>query len=149
MSYAAFSESWARAWADELRASDAYARAAATWEGSLVLEMTAGDGEDEGPGAAVFVDLWHGECRGARSATGGDLGGTDFLIRGGVETWQRVLAGDLEPIFGIMSGKLRLVRGNLAKLVPQITAARELVAAAARIETVFPGAQLPRSACEP
>ena len=54
------------------------------------------------------------------------------------ETWKRVLAGDLEPIFGIMSGKLELARGSLAKLVPQIAAARELVAAAARIDTVFP-----------
>ena len=130
----AFDTSWVDAWAGELRASDAYRQAAATWEGSLVLEMTIGD---DG-GRAVFVDLWHGECRGARVATRDDLGGADFVIRAGVKTWQRVLAGEVEPIFGIMSGKLKLTRGNMAKLVPQVKAASELVAAAARIDTVFP-----------
>lgn len=137
MSHVAFSRSWAAAWEDELRASEAYRKAAATWEGSLTLEMATDDGAD-GAGRAVFVDLWHGDCRGARVATDEDRGGADFVIRGGVGTWQRVLAGELEPIFGIMSGKLKLTRGSLAKLVPQVTAARELVAAAARIDTIFP-----------
>ena len=135
MRHLAFGRSWADAWAAELRASDAYREAAATWEGSLVLEMTI-DGDS---GRAVFVDLWHGECRGARAATDDDREQTDYQIRAGVETWQRVLAGELEPIFAIMAGQLKLTRGSLAKLVPQVSAARELVAAAARIETEFPG----------
>ena len=41
MSHEVFSEPWARAWADEIRGSDDYRRAARKWEGSLVLEMTA------------------------------------------------------------------------------------------------------------
>ncbi len=40
MSHEVFTEPWARAWAGELRSSDAYRRAARTWEGSLLLEMT-------------------------------------------------------------------------------------------------------------
>ena len=35
MSLEVFSEEWIRSWADELRSSDAYRDAAATWEGSL------------------------------------------------------------------------------------------------------------------
>ena len=138
MTHLAFSAPWAAAWEEELGASEAYREAAATWEGSLMLEMAV-DGA-AGAAHAVFVDLWHGECRGARVATDDDRGGADFVIRGGVGTWQRVLAGELEPIFGIMSGKLKLRRGSLAKLVPQVKAARELVAAAARIDTEFPAA---------
>ena len=42
MTHDAFGASWADAWAGELRASDAYRQAAATWEGSLVLEMGGG-----------------------------------------------------------------------------------------------------------
>ena len=38
--YDVFSEPWILAWADELRASEKYQRAAATWEGSVALEIT-------------------------------------------------------------------------------------------------------------
>ena len=135
MSHLAFSHDWALRMAEELGASDAYRAAAATWEGSLVLAMIPDrDGEAE---RAVFLDLWHGECRSARQASADDRASTDFLISAGAETWARVLAGELESIFALMSGKLKLERGSLAKLVPQATAARELVLAAARIDTVF------------
>ena len=137
MSHQAFSQEWALAWAEELRASDAYRRAAAKWEGSLALVMTYGNPQPDAGDACVFADLWHGECRSARRAGEEDREQADFVIAGGVEVWKRVLAGELEPIFGIMSGKLKLERGSLAKLVPQVAAARELVAAAARIDTVF------------
>ncbi len=56
MSHEVFSEDWARNWAGELRRSDAYRTAAATWEGSLTLVMDAGDAGDP---RAVFADLWH------------------------------------------------------------------------------------------
>jgi hypothetical protein len=71
MSQEVFTASWVRRWADDLAASDDYRRAAAKWEGSLVIEMAAdpalGVGEDRG----VLLDLWHGECRAARIAGDG------------------------------------------------------------------------------
>ena len=48
-----------------------------------------------------------------------------------------MLQGELEPLFGIMSGKLQLRRGSLVRLTPYINAARELVRAAARVDTTF------------
>ncbi len=133
MSYEAFSEDWAHQWAEELRASDDYRAAAATWEGSLALVMNS----RESASKAVFVDLWHGECRDARQASDDDRKAADFVIASDVETWKKVLAGGLEPIMGIMSGRLKPERGSLATLVPQVKAAQELVAAAARVDTVF------------
>ena len=135
MSHEIFSAPWADAWAEELRASSAYRQAAATWEGSMIFETAD---QDTGAATGVFLDLWHGECRAARPASERDQGLADYVIRAQIEVWQRVLAGDLEPIFGLMSGKLQLLRGSLAKLTPQLPAARELVAAAARIDTVYP-----------
>ncbi len=131
----AFSHEWAESLAQELGASDGYRAAAATWEGSLVLAIPAAGG---GHGHAAFLDLWHGECRAARQASDDDRTRADFMIAADADTWRRVLARELEPIFALMSGKLKLERGSLAKLVPQAAAARELVAAAARVETVFP-----------
>ncbi len=76
MGHEVFTEPWARAWAGELRASDAYRRAARTWEGSLLLEMAA---DAEAPESrAVYADLWRrlpglaaGPRRPARESAGG------------------------------------------------------------------------------
>lgn len=130
MSHEIFTDDWANAWADELRASDAYRAAAAGWEGSIALQMSSGDVPAEL--VAVFLDLWHGDCRAARRASTSDLEQATFVIRAGEEVWRRVLERDLEPIFGLMSGKLDLARGSLARLMPYVTASRELVAAATR-----------------
>lgn len=139
MSLEVFTEPWAQAWAQELRSSETYRQAASKWEGSLLIEMHA-DGEDgNGSGPAVFLDLWHGDCRGARLPAAEERETADYVIRGDAETWRRILAGELEPIFGLMSGKLKLHRGSLAKLTPYLSAAQELVRAAGRIDSHFPG----------
>ncbi len=135
MSFEVFTDEWADAWAEELRGSTSYREAAARWEGSLALVLTDDLSSTE---RAVFVDLWHGECRAARRADSQDLEQADFLIRSDVATWKRVLANDLDPMFGLMSGKLKLDRGSLAKLTPYLNASRELVKAATRVDSIFP-----------
>jgi len=137
MSLLAFSEAWAQAWADELRRSDDYRRAAATWEGSIVLQS-----HDAHSNGAVYADLWHGDCRQTRAASPEDLETADFVIRASPEIWRRVMAGKIEPIFGLMSGKLKLTRGSLAGLTPYVRASKELVKAAARVDTHFPGDEI-------
>ena len=137
-----FSEPWVSAWADEIRGSDAYRQAAATWEGSVALAMSVlGDAErgaDRSGERGVFLDLWHGECRDARVASDADLEQADFVLAADLDVWRRVLARDLDPIMGLMTGKLKLRRGSLAKLTPQMNASKELVLAATRVATAFP-----------
>lgn len=58
------------------------------------------------------------------------------MIRAGADVWRQVLDGGLEPIFGLLAGKL--TRGSLAKLTPYARASRELVNAAARVDSSFP-----------
>lgn len=128
MSHPVFSATWAEAFAAELQKSEAYRSAAATWEGSLLLKAGS---------RGVFLDLWHGTCRAAREATAHDEATADFLLHGEDEVWRKVLHGELEPLFAIMSGKLQLRRGSLMRLTPYINAARELVKAATRVDTSF------------
>lgn len=134
MAYSIFSDSWTVAWATELVASEAYQRAASTWEGSIVLSMAQADGGEQ----AAYVDLWHGECRAARAATEDDLATADYLIRAELATWRKVMEGELDPVFGLMSGRLKLARGSLARLLPYVEASKELVAAASRVDTLLP-----------
>ncbi|HET9225671.1 MAG TPA: hypothetical protein VFR31_03330 [Thermoanaerobaculia bacterium] len=49
-----------------------------------------------------------------------------------------MLDGELEPISGIMRGKLKLARGSLATLLPYVPAPKQLVVSATRVETVVP-----------
>lgn len=133
-----FSEPWVSAWADEIRRSEAYRQAAATWEGSVALAMDVpGDGDRSGE-RGVFLDLCHGECRDARVASDEDLEQADFVLAADLDVWRRVLARDLDPIMGLMTGKLKLRRGSLAKLTPQMNASKELVLAATRVPMAFP-----------
>src|SRR5690606_14290223 len=63
-----FSEEWCAAWCAALNAEPAYAQAAATWEGAVVLVA-------EGEGVArsgAWLDLHHGACRDARPASPAD-----------------------------------------------------------------------------
>lgn len=133
-----FTDAWARAWGEELRASESYRSAAANWEGTLVMSLE-GD-PDLGPtdDRAVVLDLWHGDCRDARSAEPADLEQAPFLLRAPAAVWKRVLEGDLDPLLAVMSGKLGLVRGSVARLVPYSRASKELVLAARRIDASYP-----------
>lgn len=130
-----FSAAWAAEWARRLNASEAYRAAAATWEGAVVLQIALPEGQ---AGPAVFLDLWHGECRQAREASPADLEAARFVISGNEAAWRGVLSGQASPVMAVLTGKLRLVRGEVAALLPYANAARELLASAADFETAFP-----------
>lgn len=118
------SQDWADQFQQVLNQSEAYKRAAHNWEGDLLLAI-------EGVGA-LYLDVWHGACREATYIT--DLADKKaaYTITATMESWRKVLAGQLDPIHGIISRQLRL-EGNLAKLLPHIKAAQELVKCAGRV----------------
>ena len=135
MALEAFTEEWAVAWKDQLNSSPEYKVAAARWEGAVVVVLTGGPGAGE---RAVFLDLHRGECRAARTATPQDRDTAPFVIAADTASWQQLLAGAADPVGLVMRGKLRLLRGNPAAILPQVEAAEALVNAAARIDSTFP-----------
>ena len=134
---AVFTQPWAEAWRRELETSSTYREAAASWEGSILLVARAEGDEAE---RSVFLDLEHGRCHAARVATAADAEAADYRISAAVAAWDRVLAGELDPIWALMSGRLRLEHGSLARLTPHARAAKELLAAARRVEEASAGA---------
>jgi putative sterol carrier protein len=137
-----FGEEWARAWGEELSRSEAYRAAAATWEGAMIFGMTPDESLGVGTPRRVLLDLWHGACRAAR-AVEEDLAEVPYVVIGGPAVWKEVLEGTIEPLRALMSGQLKLARGSVARLLPYIAAARELLAAARRIPTEFPSGEFP------
>ncbi len=132
----AFSNEWAVAWGDALNASPTYRAAAATWEGSIATAVVPAPGAP--PLAAAFLDVWHGECRTARSASAADLATADYLIEGSPDAWRELLGGRLAPLMALLTGRIQLTRGELSKLIPFAGAAKELVGLAASIDATFP-----------
>ncbi len=134
-----FSEEWSRAYCEALNRHQPYGRAAEGWEGAVVLVMRRDPAQGIEEDRAVFLDLRHGGCRGARVATEDDLRDALYRLSADPTTWRQILAQKLDPISALMQGKLRLERGSLMTMTHYAPAARELVVAATQVEAVFPG----------
>jgi putative sterol carrier protein len=131
----AFSEEWAQAWCRALNGSEAYRHAAARWEGPVGLVMTTPTGESR----AVFLDLWHGECRSARIGQADEVhAAASYVISAARDTWQDLLSARTSPLLALMTGKLKLTKGDMAALLPYAGAAKELVSTVTMVDTVFP-----------
>jgi putative sterol carrier protein len=60
------------------------------------------------------------------------------VIRAPYSRWKEVVTGELDPIKGMMQGKLK-VQGDLPTIVREVRSASELVELTQRIPTEFPG----------
>jgi len=130
----AFSPEWAQAWARVLNQSDEYRSAAAAWEGAVGLLLD--DGEPAGR-RAVVLDLWHGACRSAQVADPDNLESATFVFRGNRAAWRHILAEGGSPVMALLSGRIRLAKGELTALLPYAHAARELLGLAGSVPTRF------------
>jgi len=131
------SEEWLTAYVERINASKDYEEAAASWEGDLayVFEREPDKGLPED--VWVWIDLWHGKCRGARQNVSQEEGEkAKFIIRAPYSRWKEVIRRELDPIKGMMQGKLKL-KGDLPTLVRYNRAATELVNIAASVPTEF------------
>lgn len=133
-----FQSDWAAAFCAALDADATYREAAAGWQGAvgLVLQADADLGPPED--RTVLLDLHRGRCRGASADPGPALEEAAFVLTGPATQWRRILAGDLDPIFALMSGKLKLTRGSLPKLLPWASAAKRMVSVARTVEATLP-----------
>jgi len=133
-----FTSDWADLWTAAINANADYKKAATKWEGAIGLVMTV-DGDMGIPSERIVVaDLWHGDCRGATTATETELEEVPYLIKANPSTWKSVLAGKTDPIVGLMGGKLKLAKGSLFALLPYAKAAKELVNSAIAVDTSYP-----------
>ena len=118
------SQAWADQFKEALNNSEPYRSAAHKWEGDLLLAL-------EGEGG-LYLDLWHGACREATYLTNSAGKKAAYTITANMTTWRQGLAGQLEPMQGIMTRQLKM-EGNLVKLMQHLKAAQELVKCAAQV----------------
>jgi putative sterol carrier protein len=130
------SDEWVSIYRDRINASTEYREAAGAWEGAIAFEFEAEPDRGVPENLWLILDLWHGECREARMIEPEEGDRAPYGIRAPYSRWKDVVRGDLDPVKGMMQGKLK-VRGDLAMIVRYVRAANELVNLTAQVPTEF------------
>lgn len=147
------SEEWIAAYKEKINSNPNYKESGANWEhGTISLIMLLDDEEvlkkaktdpllskqlKEGETAVgVWLDLYHGVCREAKRVSLEEANTAKFVITSGYARWKSVLKKELDPVKGMMQGKLKL-KGDLPTIVRFVKAAQDLVDSATMVDTKF------------
>ena len=125
-----FSNEWQDAWCHALGESEGYKKAASSWHGDLILSIEP----DQDVGVRHFLKLDKGDCYEIRDATDEDT--CRFELSAPRAVWLELLKKGTDPIYLVMRGKLKVVQGSKAQLLPYAKAAKEMLAAAKNLEGV-------------
>lgn len=133
--YKLFSEDWAKAMREAINQSEAYHNASTNWNaGSLAFVMEAAPDQGFEAPAAVLLDLYRGICRTARALSQAEaMREAVFVIQGTYPAWIEVLSGRSAPFMMLTSGRLKLSKGALIRLLPHTRSAGELVRCAQNV----------------
>lgn len=131
------SEEWVALFVEAINGSQRYREAAASWEGDIAFVFEAEPDRGLLEDVVAWLDLWHGECRSGRIVTAEEGAAARYVVRAAYSRWKDVLRGDLDPIKGMMQGKLKL-RGDLPTMIRYVKAANELVTLTGSVPTEFP-----------
>ena len=128
---------WFDAFVAEVNASEEYRVAAADWEGDIAFLVEAEPDKNMPADVWGYLDLWHGACRGGGVVERRDGERAAYVIAAPYTRWKDVVQGDLDPVKGMMQGKLK-VRGDLPTIIRYVRAANELVRLTGEVDTTFP-----------
>lgn len=133
------SAEWIALYRDLINGSEEYRVAGQTWEGDIAFVFEAEPDRGVPDDLVAWLDLRHGVCHGARMIGVEEGDGAAYAIRAPYSRWREVVLGDLDPVKGMMQGKLK-VRGDLPNIVRHVRAANELVHLTTLVPTEFMGA---------
>jgi putative sterol carrier protein len=133
------SEEWTQALRIALNNSRAYREAGKPWTfGSVAMIVRGGPADGVRQDAGMVLYVHQGECRGARYVEGvRDPEDAAFVIVASYACWKDVIEGKLDPIKGMMEGKLKLARGHLPTIIRFVESSRQLVVSARKVPTDF------------
>lgn len=130
------SDEWLRIYMERINGSTDYRQAAASWEGDVALVFEAEPDKNVPVDLWARLDLWHGRCREAKMVAPEDGERAQYVIRASYSRWKEVLGGDLDPVKGMMQGKLKL-QGDLPTIIKYVRAANELVHLTTTVPTEY------------
>ena len=123
-------QEWLDGFIKYLNSSEDYARVAKSWEGDMIFDIRA-----SGPlktNVAIYLDLWHGECRSGKILDLGDPLDASFILTAPFDNFVRVVKGDLDPMQAMLTRKLT-VKGNMAVMLRNVPTVLEFVKSAQEV----------------
>ena len=132
------SAEWVTLYQDAINGNPAYKVGGANWDKgvvALICKAKPDVGLEEDAG--IWLDLHKGVCREARLVTSAEALKAPFCITGEYARWKQVIRKELDPITGMLQGKLRL-KGDLPTIVRFVDASKALVESAGRVATEVP-----------
>ncbi len=138
MSYDFPSNEWAQAYKTAINTNPAYKTAGKEWTHGVVVMVVKADpalriAED----TAMWLDVNGGECRDCKIVPAADAQAAPFIIVADYARWKQVIKRELDPIKGMMQGKLKLTKGHMPTIVKYVHASKELVESTSRVDTKF------------
>ncbi|MBU0702397.1 MAG: SCP2 sterol-binding domain-containing protein [Chloroflexi bacterium] len=128
------SDEWIKELSGKLNESEAYERSAKDWEGDFIFIVEPDDAYDGT--AYLFLGLYHGKSPDAAMVESEEEREAEYVLRAPFSNWRKVIEGELEPIQGMMTRKLKLA-GNMMKIMRYPKAAKEIVSCCALVPTDF------------
>ena len=137
MSHTFPSPEWVDAYKAQIDLKPDYKEGGKNWRsGPIALVVNAKPEAGLQDDFHIYLDLHEGACREAKVCTPDEAARQPFVIRGDYDRWKLVVREQLEPVKGMMQGKLKLT-GDLPTSVRSIDAAKALVKCATYVETTF------------
>jgi len=135
MAYLFPSREWAEIFMDELNNDEEFAKAGVKWEGDINFVIK--NLPDKEANDVIYLDLWHGKCRGVDYTEESEARDAAFDIIAPLSNWKRVIKKQIGPIPAMVSGQLK-VKGNLPYILRYVVSAQRMVECAVRLNTSFP-----------
>ena len=130
-------DAWFQEFIPAINGSAEYAEAAATWEWDVAFQIEAEPDRNVPDDVWAVLELRRGSCLGGGVVDEERARRAPFVISAAYSRWKDVLLGDLDPVRGMMQGRLKL-RGDLPVILRHVRAANELVHLTETVDTTFP-----------
>ena len=133
---------WLDAYVKSINESEAYEKAAKTWEGDFVFVVTPDGTGTLTEERRMYVDLWHGKCREAYYVTPDKPAPEKvaYIFGGKYAAWLKVFEGKLDPLKGVLQRKFKVQCSpkDMAKMLRAVKASQELVKCTQMEGVVYP-----------
>jgi len=137
MAYIFPSDEWINALKSQINASEEYQQSGATWDaGDMCLVINQNPELGLNDKFYLWLDLCQGACRDAKQVPPERGEKARFLISADYDRWKEVLTRQLDPLRGMVMGKIK-VRGDLPTLIRHAKAAQDLLDCATHVPTEF------------
>jgi len=133
------SQAWVQALITVLNSDARYAHIARNWEGDLVIAVEPDEdvpsGEPRAHALRIYLDLWHGKCRGGYMIEDGTAAAppAKYVLSAPRSNFLRILSGELDAMQAMLTRRLR-VDGSMAYMLRNVPTVLDFVRCARRVE---------------